>query len=220
MKKLLSGCLVTGIVALVALTIGAVVLYRSAGPVWDSARAYWSRLSDFGAIDQKISNKAPYTPVASGELTEAQVQRFARVQESVRGALGQRMRQIDEKYRALTAGDAAQTPSLTQFAGALGELSTIFVDARQFQVNALNANGFSRAEYSWVRKQVFEAAGIEALSAVDLAQVEQAIKNRTGIDAIRMPEVPESSVPARNRALVKPYLGEVDEWIPLAFFGM
>lgn len=220
MKKLLVGCLVISVVAVVGLGVGAFLLYRAASPVIDNARLYLSQLSKIDDLDRRITNQAPFHPPDSTELTEAQVARFARVQDAVRSALGQRMREIETKYESLQGGAGQPAPSIGQLLGALSDLSAVALEARQVQVDALNAQQFSRAEYSWVRKQVLEAAGVEAASLIDLGQLEQAIRDGTGIEDVRMPKVPESSVPAQNRVLIKPYLDQVKAWLPLAFFGI
>ena len=103
--------------------------------------------------------------------------------------------------------------------GGLRDLAGVFLDARRFQVDALNKESFSQQEYSWVRARVFEAAGMEAASMVDLSQLEQAVRDGTGSD-FKTPEMPKVEIPEKNRELVKPFLNRMDEWIPLAFFGL
>src|SRR5262245_12742604 len=99
MKKLLFGCLGILVLAGVLFAVGSYILYRAASPVFDSARGYLTNLSKFNELDKQIVNQAPFTAPESGELTESQVQRFARVQDSVKNALGQRMNEIEEKYK-------------------------------------------------------------------------------------------------------------------------
>jgi len=178
-------------------------------------------VSELGEIDKQIKNTGPHTPPQTGELTEAQVQRFARVQDSVRSALGQRFDEIEVKYQHLkaNAGDSKQ-PSIAEVVGALGELANVFVQARRYQVDALNQEHFSQAEYSWTRDRVFQAAGMEITKAVDFKKLEDAVRRGTGIEDIRAPKMPMPDVPEKNRALVKPYISRMDQWLPLAFFGL
>ena len=103
---------------------------------------------------------------------------------------------------------------------ALRDLANVFVEARRYQVDALNKEGFSQQEYSWVRQQVFEAAGMEVANMVDLTQLERAVRDGTGVDDFSAPKMPQPDVPAKNRELVKPYMKQFDEWLPLAFFGL
>jgi len=55
---------------------------------------------------------------------------------------------------------------------ALGDLANLFVQARRFQVDALNQERFSQAEYSWVRDRIFQAAGVHVTSTIDLRKLE------------------------------------------------
>jgi hypothetical protein len=221
MKKLLAGCLVIVALGVVAVAVGSYWLYRAATPYIEDARSYFRGMSELGELDRKIANTSTFHPPASGELTESQVQRFARVQEHVRNALGQRMRAFEEKYQHLKSDrDGQPQPSLGELMSGLRDLAGVFVDARRYQVDALNNERFSQEEYSWVRARVFEAAGIEAASAIDLSKLQQAVRDGTGVEDFRAPELPEVKVPQKNRALVQPYVSQMDEWLPLVFFGL
>ena len=98
MKKLLIGCLAIVVLCGVVLAVGSFFLYRAASPYIEDARSYMRGLTELGEIEKNIQNRAPHTPPGSGELTDAQVQRFARVQEHVRTSLGERMKAFEEKY--------------------------------------------------------------------------------------------------------------------------
>lgn len=217
MKKLALGCLVVLLLGAVAVGIGLFYLYRAATPVMEDARAYLKGMGELSAIEEQVVDKSVHTPPASGELSETQVARFVNVQESVRTALGKRMTEIDAKYRAL---QEQQDPSFTDMISGLKDIFGVFVQARRYQVDALNKEGFSQDEYRWVRQQLFAAAGIEAASMIDVTQLEEAIRSGTGIDSLNTENLPRPDVPTRNRALVKPHLQKVDEWLPLAFFGL
>jgi hypothetical protein len=221
MKKLLVGCLVIVVLGAILFAVGGYILYRAASPVLQDARNYMQNLSQLGELDREIANQSAYSAPASGELTEEQVQRFVRVQESVKASLGQRMREIEEKYKYLKSNATNdQQPSFTEVMNSLREIGGIFVDARRYQVEALNKERFSQAEYSWVRDRVFQAAGVEAVARVDLKALADAARQNTGLNDLQAPDLPKVDVPEKNRALVKPHLGLMDEWIPLAFFGL
>jgi hypothetical protein len=221
MKKLLIGCLVLVVLVVVALGVGGFFLWRAASPMIDNARNYMQGLSELSKLEREIKNQAPYQGPASDELTDAQVKRFVRVQDSVRASLGQRMAEIEEKYKHLKPNsEGGRQPSFSEVIGSLSDLGNAFLQARRFQVDALNAEGFSQAEYSWVRDRVFQAAGVEVTSMVDLRKLEEAVKQGTGVDNIGVDRLPKSNVPEKNRALVKPYMSKMDDWLPLAFFGL
>lgn len=220
MKKLLLGCLVILILGVVAAVVGSYFLYRAASPLIQDARDYVQGMSELDDLERKISNQSSYTPPASGELTDSQVARFVRVQEQVRTQLGQRFAQIEERYRYLKDGAPQNDVPITELLGSLRDITGVYVDARRYQVEALNNQTFSQDEYSWVRDRVFQAAGVEIGSRIDLGKLQDAIRERTGVEGIRAEKLPMREVPAKNRALVKPYVARMDEWLPLVFFGL
>jgi hypothetical protein len=218
-KKLLVGCLVILVLGAVLFGVAAYFLYRAASPVIQNARETIAGWSELERLDDSIEKKDPFNPPASNELTQAQVDRFVRVQEHVRTTLGQRMKDIETKYENLNR-EQGRDPTFGESMQALRELAGVFIEARRIQVDALNKEGFSQDEYSWVRERVFQAAGIEVASRMDFRKLEEAIRSGTGIEKIETPNVPKPNVPERNRALVKPHLDKMDEWLPLVFFGL
>ena len=58
------------------------------------------------------------------------------------------------------------------------------------------------------------------IGAVRAAYGVTAVREGTGMEDFSAPRVPTRDVPEKNRELVKPYLKQMDEWIPLAFFGL
>jgi hypothetical protein len=217
MKKLLIGCLVILVLAAVTVAVGSYFLYRAASPYIEDARNYLEGMSQLGELERQITNRSPYSGPTSGELVDTQVQRFARVQGHVRSQLGQRFKEIESKYEYLRSNN---NPSVTELLGSLREITGVYVDARRYQVEALNKEGFSQDEYSWVRDRVFAAAGMEIGSQIDIEKLSEAIRNGTGVEGISTDQIPKPDVPAKNRELVKPYIKQMDEWLPLVFFGL
>jgi hypothetical protein len=220
-KKLLAAFLMIFVLGIALFATGSYFLYRAATPLIEDARNYVRGLSELGKLEAEVKNKAPHAAPASGELSEAQVQRFARVQNHVRTALGQRMRDFEQKYQHLTSNGDHSHPSVRELFGGLRELAGVYVQARRYQVDALNKEDFSQEEYSWVRNRMFEAAGMQVVAnRIDLRSLERAIRDGTGIDDFETPDLPKPNIPAKNIELVKPHLKVFDEWIPLAFFGL
>jgi len=220
-KKFLVGCLVILVLGGILFGVGAFFLYRAASPVIQNARDYLDRFSQLGELEKQISNQAPFSAPSNGELSKEQVDRFARVQQHVRTTLGQRFDEIEAKYQHLKSNaEAAPRPSFSEFFGALGELANVVTDARKAQVTALNQEQFSSAEYGWVRSRVYQAAGVEVTSVIDFQKIAEAARKGTGIESIQVPNTPIADVPAKNRELVKPLVSRMDEWLPLAFFGL
>lgn len=220
MQKLLVGCLVIVVLCAVALGVAGYLGYRAAQPALEQAREYMSslgRLGELGDLDKRIANRGTFDAPADGELSEAQVERFARVQAHVRQGLGTRMKDIETKYHGLASDSTRPAPSEV-FAG-LAEIAGLFVDARRYQVEALNSEGLSQSEYDWVKTRIYAAAGMHVASGIDLRQIEQMARDGAAQVGVEPPPIPAPDVPARNRELVKPYLPQMKEWLPLAFFG-
>jgi hypothetical protein len=221
MKKLLLWIIGLLLLVMIAVGVSGYLAYRAARPVLESARAY---LSGFGPelaeLDKKIANQTRFDAPASSELTREQVERFARVQQSVRGALGQRFGEIEAKYQHLKfTRDGPQTPSVADLLTAVSDLSGVLVDARRAQVDALNKEKFSSAEYDWVRMHFYQAAGVNSVNRGlgDLQKLVQQLGERPiAVTA----EVPLVKTPPANRELVKPYQRFIDDWLPMLFFGL
>jgi hypothetical protein len=223
MKKLLVGCLVIIVLGVIVVGVGSYFLYRAASPLLEDARSYLQGMSQLEEIERGITNTSTYAAPSSGELNDAQVQRFVRVQQHVRSQLGQRMTEIEQKYKTLrdeTTADRTGPASLIEMMNALRDMAGAYVDARRYQVEALNKEGFSQEEYAWVRDRMFQAAGMEIGSRIDIEKLQEAIKSGTGFEGITADRIPKPDVPARNRELVKPYVAQMDEWLPLVFFGL
>ena len=225
MKKLLAGCLVVGVLLGVAAAAGAYFLWRAARPVVDSALEMAdgaSRLSEVVAFEDRLADTATYAGPENGELTADQVDRFLRVQAHVKATLGTRAEAFKEKYKELGTSRPDGTdvpPSLSQLLSGLSDLSQIYVDARRAQVAAMNAAGFSRDEFSWVRHRVYQAAGLDAVR-YDARDLERLIKAVASGVQVAEPAVTLPDAPARNRALVKPHVPELAHWLGLAVFGL
>jgi hypothetical protein len=217
-KKILAGCLVILVLGGVMLAVGAYFAYRAASPMVESARTMFDGLSQVSELEKEIKNRNSYSGPDNGELQKEQVDRFVRVQDSMRKSMGQRFDEIEAKYEYLK--NNSTQPSFTELMGSLREMAGLIVDARRAQVNALNQENFSSDEYSWVKTRVYSAAGIELTNSIDFEKIAEAAREGTGLESIRVPDQPLASVPEKNRELVKPHMGRMDEWIPLAFFGL
>ena len=229
MKKFVIGCAV----ALVLMVIGgsAAVYYF----VYKPAKSFVSSMTEFGALaeaDEKVANTATFTPPESDTLTEAQVRRFAAVQESLHAKMGARATELRTKYEALSA--RGKDAGLTEVVGAYKDIFSIVGDAKRAQVDALNSQQFSLAEYGWVKARVYEAAGVSVsgidfrelagkLQSGDLQALQQMV-SKAGDAVADAPKVetdmPEVGVPEANKTLVAPYKDKISTWMIYGAFGL
>jgi hypothetical protein len=147
-----------------------------------------------------------------------------KVQESMQARLGARSTELKAKYDQLDKARKGEgrSPSLTEVLGALKDLSGVIVEGKRAQVDALNQAGFSLEEYTWVRGQVYSAAGLTLaqlnLKDLDFQKIAEAAKS--GSEAPMEKATTDQEVPERNKELVKPYAAKLQEWMALAFFGL
>ena len=222
MKKLLAGCLIVVVIALIGLGAAAFYAYRWAQPMIQSTGDYLERAREMTRLGDRITNRSPYVPPAGGELTQAQVERFVAVQTRVRDELGTRWAEIETKSAQIREKTQDNHRDLTfaELSGVFSDLTGIYLDARRAQVNALNVQKFSDGEYTWVRRRVYEAAGVELAGAIDMSALEQLARDGAGRSKVTLPDMPSPEVPAANIKLVKPHLAKVKAWIPLAVLGL
>lgn len=221
MRKVLAGCLVVLVIGVIALGAALYFGYRAARPLIEDATAWARQARDLADLSDDVTNTAAYEPPASGELSEDQVRRFLAVHGRVRETLGARWTQLRARATAFEerARAGGRELSFTEIGTMLSEVGNLAIDARRAQVEALNAEGLSSAEYGWVRLRMYEAAGLEMARAVDWSAVEAMVKRGAGDAGVTVPEVRLPDVPARNRELVKPHIEALREWLPLTVLG-
>ncbi len=110
-------------------------------------------------------------------------------------------------------------PSLPDLLGGLSGLSDVYLEAWRAQVAAMNEEGFSRDEFSWVRLRVYQAAGLDAVR-YDARDLERVFENVARGVQLEVPAVSLPDAPAVNKALVKPHVEQVSSWLPMAVFGL
>jgi len=220
-KKILAGCLVVVAIALVGFGVAGFYAYRIAKPMLQNAGDYVARARELSRLGDRVSNKTQYEPPANGELTQAQVERFLAVQTRVRSELGAKWDAIEQKsteIRNKTEGN--QHLSFSDVTSIFSDLANIYTDARRVQVTALNTQRFSDAEYAWVRRRVWEAAGMHVARGIDLSAIEELAKQGSITKDMTVPDVPMPDVPPKNIVLVQPHLDKLKDWLPLALLGL
>jgi hypothetical protein len=214
MKKVLAGCLIVIVIAIIGFGVAAFYAYRAMKPVIDNASNYMDKAREIARLGDEIKIKTRYEPPANGELTPTQVERFLAVQTRVRSDLNGQWEQIEKKSAEIKAkADAKrQDWSLAEFTSVFTDIGTIYLAGRKSQVNALNIQRFSEEEYEWVRMRVYEAAGVELAGGIDLSKIEGLARENAGKNGVE--------VPKKNIDLVKPHAAKLKQWLPMAFLGL
>jgi hypothetical protein len=221
-KKVLAGCLIVLLIAVFGFAVAGYYAYRWAQPMIQSTADYLDRARELSRLGDRIANKAPYNPPPNGELTLAQVERFLAVQARVRDEMGARWAEIERKSAEIREKTKDQRElTFAEFTAVFSELAAIYADARREQVNALNLHKFSDAEYRWVQRRVYEAAGMELTSGFDVSRLEQLARDNGISTSLRFDvERAKATVPVVNMTLVRPHLAKLKESLPLAILGL
>lgn len=176
------------------------------------------KLEEVSDLDRQIDSDPDFSPPEDRELTAEQVDRYMAVMESVRATTEGRLQAAGERYENLAGPERDASPA--QVAESLGELAEMVLEAKRAQVAALDQQGFSREEYSWVKRQLYFALGFGDMSKVDFSDMVAAARDG------RIEEVGElaqgsgeRAVPEANAALVEPHEEELREWVLFALLG-
>jgi len=218
MKKILAGCLIVAVIAAIGFAAAGFYAYRAMRPMIDNAASYLDKAREVTKLGEEIKIKTPFEPPANGELTQQQVERFIAVQSRVRSDLGDRWDQIEKKSKELKARTDANPNdwTLAEFTSVFSDIGNIWIEARKAQVKAINIQRFSEGEYEWVRKRVYEAAGVQLAGQIDLSKIEAL----AGSQGVTVPHMDLPKVPAKNLELVKPHAAKIHEYIPMAALGL
>lgn len=221
MKKILAGCLVVLVIAVCGFAVAGFYAYRVMQPVIQNANSYLDRAAEITRLGGDVRNQNAYTPPDNGELTTAQVERFLAVQARVKSDLADRWSEIQKKSEELQArAKVRQHTNVADFTAVFSDLMSLWVDARKAQVRALNVQRFSDAEYAWVRRRIYEAAGVHLAGGIDMSKIEELARSTSGQSNLTLPEMPTTDVPKANIALVTPHLATLKESLPIAVFGL
>ena len=221
MKKLAIGC---GILLVVLMVGGAVAAYIVYSKV-KSTVAEFAALGEIPAIERGVRNTSTFTPPDSGELTEAQVARYVKVQQDVRALLGARFDEFQTKYAELSKRmDSHQNTALDapSVIAAYRDLARTYVDAKKAQVEALNRAAFSLSEYRWVRQQAYAAIGMPVMDLDVSKFIEEVTSGRTP-DQQHTPSLGGSMGPTGpevNKTLVAPHKKVLEDNAALSYFGL
>lgn len=221
MKKILAGCLIVAVIAVIGFSVAGYYAYRVMRPMLDDATSYLDKAREMSRLGDRVANKSPYVPPENGELTQNQVERFLAVQGRVRSELDSKWAEVETKsaeIRKKTEG--GQSLSFSDATSIFSDIANIYIEARRAQVAVLNAQKFSDAEYAWVRRRVWEAAGMHVASGFDMSAIEAMARQSTQRPDMKLPDIPMPEVPPQNIALVKPHAAKLKEWIPLAVLGL
>lgn len=160
MKKVLGGCL---IVALLALVVGGgAAWWFVLRPAWNAGNQFLdaaNQIADLARLEAQVHNRTAFAPPDDGRIPDESLSRFLAAQQTIQDRLGPTLTTLEAKYRQIEAeaGSRGVQPGLTEALGAYGDLFSLVRQAKQAQVDALNAQNLSLDEYRWIRVQAYAA---------------------------------------------------------------
>ena len=216
MKKLAIGC---GVALLVVGLAGAAISYYVYRQV-ASTITQFAELAQVPDLEGTVRNRGPFSPPASEELTDSQIEKLVQVQSEVRRRLGERMKEFEAKYKMLAEKENPDLTDAPALMRAYGDLARTWLDAKRGQVEALNAAGLSLEEYRWIRHQAYRALGL-AFVDLDFAKIVDEAKR--GVSSESAGQLLGSVGPAGpeiNRSRIEKVKKQLEENLALASFGL
>jgi len=168
-------------------------------------------------LDSKVERQGAYIPPANRQLDPEQLQRFLAVQRSVKQQLGERYQRVEAHLNQLAGQQAGQLK--LDYRTALDlfrDFSSLVLDAKGLQVQALNRQDFSIQEYAWVRSQVYAALGY----AVPNLNPQEILRQIAARDFNPTVEMLKPEAPQANIQLVEPFRQELLSYYPFTWFGL
>lgn len=199
------GCLV--VVLAVLVLGGGAAYFFVVRPLTSTVKAGF-QLTQLAELDQRVSNKQPFTPPEGDLLSESHLTRYLSVTDRIVNGLEGKLVELEWRFNRLEEDGL----SIRQVIGLYSDMISLIVTAKELQVAALNDVGFSLEEYDWVRSTVLQAAGHHYaqldLAALATGEVEET-QSGNSVD-----------VPPANLELVAPHSEQLGEYLILAAFGL
>ena len=206
MGKFLGGCAIVVVVLVLGAAVGGYFIFVK--PYTDMAGQVVAYGEEYQALEASVDNQAPYRAPPDQAITESQLQQLLAVHAHMRERLAGDLETLETRYRQLEEererGD--RELGLRDMMGAYRDLGELYMEGKRAQVEALNDQGLSLAEYHWIRNQVYAALG-QGVAVATLADQPDA-QPRLG------------SVPQESVALVEQHREALLETYAFAWFGL
>lgn len=216
MKKLALGCGIVLLLMGIAAAGVAYYVYRQVAPTIAQFREF-AQVPD---LERNVRNRDPFTPPATGELTERQVERLVQVQNRVRERLGDRFAELETRHKALLEKVRAEAVDLPEILAIYRGIAAAWMDAKRQQIEALNEASFSLEEYRWVRERAYRALG-QPFVEIDVSQIIEDVKQGvTSADPTALKGAIGIDEKDPNRSLVEKFKKFLEQNAALAALGL
>jgi hypothetical protein len=216
MKKLAIGC---GIVVLLFGVAGAGVTYYLYRQV-SSVVTQFAEFAQVPELERSVRNRSAFTPPATGQITEQQIERLVRVQGSIRARLGERFAELEQRHKTLLAKNDATALDLPELFSLYRGLAATWMDGKRQQIEALNEAGFSLEEYRWVRERAYTALGLPFME-IDISAIMQDVQQGvTNLEPAALRGALGADGTDPNMSLVERFKKQLEDNLPLAALGL
>jgi len=205
MPKPLLGCLI--VAALLVVGGGVAGYFLVFKPAYQFASDVGRFTSEFVALNDEIERDQLYQPPLEGMLSPQQLERYLAVQRDIRAGMQGQLDQLTGRFERVNSELERQErdTNILDMITAYRDLGDLILAAKQQQVQAINAHGFSLQEYLYIRNISFRALGEDIAVA--------AFGQQGAPPMVR--ELPEDVV-----ELVRAHREELMKSYPLAWFGL
>jgi hypothetical protein len=215
MKKLAIGCLL--VLVLGGAAVAGIGYYGYLKV--KSTVSQFAELAKVPEIERDVRVKTPFTAPRSGELTASQVDRFMRVQTRVHDRLGHNFALLERNYKSLADKKEATIADLPMLMAAYRDMAAAWLDAKRAQVEGLNETGLSLEEYRWIRSESYRALDVPFID-VDFARIAEQARSGATQGTVLIGGALTGRGPASNLKLVERYRKQLEDYMPLAAFGL
>jgi len=172
-------------------------------------------------IERGVKVQTTFVVPESGELSAAQVDKLMKVTTRVRERLAQDMAVFQRTYKTLAEKKEATAADLPALLSAYRDLAKDWVNAKRAQVDALNETGLSLDEYRWIRSAAYGALDIPFMD-VDFGRIADQVKKAGGQvnSTVLVGGAFAGKGPASNAKLLEKYRKQLEDYMPLAAFGL
>jgi len=216
-RNVVLGCLG---VALVVILVAGTLFYLNVIRPTRAIMPDLQQLGELEAMNAQVDSKVPFTPKLDQSLTPEELDRFVHVQIAMKDSLGADFPLLDtkaHKVRSIEKGGDKSRVGLRDAIRSFQGLGPLMTRAKRAQIEALNDENFSYAEYRWVRERFYRALGYQDVGLY----LEDFARN---LGKGKMPGPPAAAdttaVPPGDQTMVGAYADSVEAWYPFLVFGL
>jgi len=137
----------------------------------------------------------------------------------VHDRLGRNFALLERNYKSLAEKKDATIADLPMLMAAYRDMAAAWLDAKRAQVEALNETGLSLEEYRWIRSESYRALDVPFID-VDFARIAEQARSGARQGAVLIGGALTGRGPASNLKLVERYRKQLEDYMPLAAFGL